>query len=58
MQLTGWPLVINRSVRDLFANDGLVWAAGLAFYTLLSFFPLVIAVIIAASYLTDPQWVT
>ncbi len=50
-------MVINRSVQDLFANDGLVWAAALSFYTLLSFFPLVIMVIIVSSYLTDPQWV-
>lgn len=50
-------MVINRSVRDLFASDGLAWAAALAFYTLLSFFPLVIVVIIVASYVTDPQWV-
>ncbi len=50
-------MVINRSVRDLFASDGLVWAASLAFYTLLSFFPLVIMVIIVSSYFTDPQWV-
>ena len=51
-------MVINRSVRDLLANDGLVWAAALAFYTLLSFFPLVIVVIIIASYVTNPVWVT
>ena len=51
-------MVVNRSVRDLFANDGLVWAAALSFYTLLSFFPLVIVAIIVSSYVTDPQWVT
>lgn len=42
----------------MFANDGLVWAAALSFYLLLSFFPLVIVVIIVSSYLTDPTWVT
>ncbi len=51
-------MILNRSVRDLFANDGLVWAAALSFYLLLSFFPLVIVVIIVSSYLTDPVWVT
>ncbi len=51
-------MVVDRSIRDLIASDGLVWAAALAFYTLLSFFPLVIVVIILASYLTDPAWVT
>lgn len=52
-----WRRVITRSVADLFANDGLTWAASLAFYTLLSAFPLVIAIIIVASYVTDPAWV-
>ena len=51
-------MIVNRSVRDLFSSDGPAWAAALSFYTLLSFFPLVIVVIIAASYVTDPQWVT
>lgn len=58
MRIPGWSLIVNRSVRDLFANDGLVWAAALSFYLLLSFFPLVIVVIIVSSYLTDPTWVT
>ena len=52
-----WATIVSRSIRDLFANDGLVWAAGLSFFTLLSFFPLVIMIIIAASSLTDPQWI-
>lgn len=52
-----WPTIVSRSIRDLFANDGLVWAAGLSFFALLSFFPLVIMVIIVASYVTDPQWI-
>ena len=58
MRLAGWASVLNRSVRDLLASDGLVWAAALAFYSLLSFFPLVILIIIVSSYVTDPAWVT
>ena len=58
MGLAGWLTVVNRSIRDLIASDGLVWAAALAFYTLLSFFPLVIVIIIISSYVTDPAWVT
>lgn len=52
-----WPKIVDQSIRDLFANDGLVWAAALSFYALLSFFPLVIAIIILASYMTDPAWI-
>ncbi|CAA9560626.1 MAG: hypothetical protein AVDCRST_MAG33-1643 [uncultured Thermomicrobiales bacterium] len=52
-----WPLIVSRSVQDLFANDGLAWAAALSFFALLSFFPVVIVIIIVASYVTDPQWV-
>ncbi len=52
-----WLTVIRLSVVDLVRNDGLAWAGALSFYTLLSLFPLVIAAIIVASYITDPTWV-
>jgi membrane protein len=43
-------------VRDVWANNGPEWAAALAFYSVLSLFPLLIAGTVVASYLGDPIW--
>ena len=52
-----WRRILLQSGRDFLSSDGLVLAGSLAFYTLLSLFPLIIAAVIVASYLTDPRWV-
>jgi uncharacterized BrkB/YihY/UPF0761 family membrane protein len=34
------------------------WASSLAFYALLSLFPLLIVIIVVLSFVADPGWVT
>ncbi len=48
--------VLVQTVRDVWANNGPEWAAALAFYAVLSLFPLLIAGTVIASYLGDPIW--
>jgi membrane protein len=48
--------VVTQSVKDLFADNGPQWAAAIAYYGLLSVFPLLIAVVAIAAYLVEPQW--
>ncbi len=47
--------VVVRSVRDLFTDDGPQWAAAIAYYSLLSAFPLLLAAIAIAAAFADPQ---
>ncbi len=51
-----WTPVLVQTVRDVWANNGPEWAAALAFYAVLSLFPLLIAGTVVASYLGDPVW--
>ncbi|MDQ4098929.1 MAG: YihY/virulence factor BrkB family protein [Chloroflexota bacterium] len=51
-----WTPVLVQTVRDVWANNGPEWAAALAFYAVLSLFPLLIAGTVVASYLGDPIW--
>ncbi len=53
-----WRLVVVQTARDLWASSVLEWAASLAFYALLSLFPLLIASMILASYIVDARWAT
>lgn len=48
--------VFAQTLRDVWSNNGTEWAAALAFYTVLSLFPLLIAGTIAASYVAEPAW--
>ncbi|MDQ3655406.1 MAG: YihY/virulence factor BrkB family protein [Chloroflexota bacterium] len=53
-----WRRVLVQTARDLWTSSVLEWAASLAFYALLSLFPLLIAGMVAASYLVDVAWAT
>jgi membrane protein len=48
--------VIASSVKDLFTDSGPQWAAAIAYYSLLSVFPLLLAAVAIAAYVVDPQW--
>jgi len=53
-----WRQVAVQTARDLWTSSVLEWASSLAFYGVLSLFPLLIAGMVAASYITDVQWAT
>jgi membrane protein len=53
-----WLEMVLQTARDLRRANVLEWAATLAFYALLSLFPLLLALMIAASYFVDPAWAT
>lgn len=53
-----WRHVCVQTARDLWTSSVLEWAASLAFYALLSLFPLLIAGMVAASYIVDVAWAT
>lgn len=48
--------ILKQSFMDLFEDRGPQWAAAIAYYSLLSIFPLLLAVVSIASYFVDPQW--
>jgi membrane protein len=48
--------VIKQSVKDLFTDSGPQWAAAIAYYSLLSVFPLLLAAVAIAAFFVDPQW--
>lgn len=53
-----WRRVLVQTARDLWASSVLEWAAALAFYAVLSLFPLLIVGLVLASYLVDAAWAT
>ena len=53
-----WRHVTVQTARDLWAGSVLEWSASLAFYAVLSLFPLLIASMIVASYIVDVAWAT
>ena len=53
-----WRDVVVQSTRDLWASGIVETAAALAFYAVLSLFPLLIVGIIVASYIADPERVS
>ncbi len=53
-----WREAGIQTVRDLWTSSVLEWAASLAFYAVLSLFPLLIAGMVVASYMVDVAWVT
>lgn len=61
-RMAGWNeqhgrrALLLQSIKDLKANNAPEWAAALAFYTLLSLFPLLLAGATVASYFVDATW--
>lgn len=53
-----WRAVLAQSARDLWASSAVEWSASIAFYAVLSIFPLLIVGMILASYVADPEWAT
>lgn len=53
-----WRAVIIQSARDLWASSAVEWSAAIAFYAVLSLFPLLILGMVLASYVADPDWMT
>ena len=58
MDFRKWRLVLVETSRDLWAASILEWSASIAFYAVLSLFPLLTALLILASYLVDGNWAT
>jgi membrane protein len=52
---TVWQLV-RQSVSDVWANNLMELAAALAFYAVLSLFPLLLAATAVAAYVVEPAW--
>jgi membrane protein len=53
-----WAPVVRRTVIDLWENSATEWAAALAFYAVLSLFPLALAGSALAAYFVQPDWAT
>lgn len=53
-----WRRIVAQTARDLWAGSILEWSSSLAFYAFLSLFPLLIAILIVASYIVDAAWAT
>lgn len=47
--------VVVQAVRDLFEDSGPQWAAAIAYYSLLSTFPLLLAIVSIAAFFVEPQ---
>ncbi len=63
--LSAWPTAAHRALawrvtklaaRSFFKDDNASWAAAIAYYSLLSLFPLLLAVGSVAAFFVDPQW--
>jgi membrane protein len=50
-----WRLLM-LAVKAFFSDDGPAWSAAIAYYSLLSLFPLLLAAGSIASYFVDPKW--
>jgi len=53
-----WRTVLVQTGRDLWAANALEFAAALAFYAVLSLFPLLLAGAVLAAAVVDPAWAT
>jgi membrane protein len=51
-----WIRILGCAGYDFVIDNGLYWSAAVAFYGLLSLFPLALAGIAAAGWFTDPHW--
>jgi len=50
-------IVLWRSFRDMPLDNGFQWAAAMAYYSVLSLIPLLLAVIITVAHIAPPEWV-
>lgn len=48
--------VMWHAFKDFFHDNGLQWAGAIAYYSLLSVFPLLLAAVSIASTMIDPKW--
>ncbi len=48
--------ILNRTTRSIFANNAGEWAAAMAYYSLLSLFPLLLVAGSIAALVVDPRW--
>ena len=48
--------MLVQSAKDFVNDNGPQWAAAIAYYSLLSIFPLLLAAVAIAAYFVDPQW--
>ncbi len=53
-----WREVVVQSARDLWSSSAAEWSAAIAFYAVLSLFPLLILGMVLASYVADGNWAT
>ena len=56
VRLGRWRAVVVQTARDLSASNAPEWAAALAFYAVLSLFPLLLAGAVLISYFADAGW--
>ena len=54
-RLPRWLLILGWAGRDFVIDDGLHWSSSIAFYGVLSVFPLVLAAVNIAGRFTDPH---
>jgi membrane protein len=54
--IKGLGKVLVHAVKDFFHDSGPQWAAAIAYYSLLSTFPLLLAIASIAAFFVDPQW--
>ncbi len=54
-QAPQWIKILGYAGRDFAIDDGLHWSAAIAYYGVLSIFPLALAVVDIASWFTDPH---
>jgi membrane protein len=47
---------VYQAGRDLVIDNGFQWAAALAYYSLLSLFPLLLATVSIAAFFVEPEW--
>jgi membrane protein len=51
-----WVAIPGYAAYDLLIDNGFAWSAAIAFYGILSIFPLALGVISIATWFIDPQW--
>jgi len=51
-----WIKILGCTARDFVVDNGPQWSAAVAFYSILSLFPLALAGVSIAAWFIDPQW--
>ncbi|MEO7319549.1 MAG: YihY/virulence factor BrkB family protein [Chthoniobacteraceae bacterium] len=51
-----WLKILGCTTRDFMVDHGPQWSAAVAFYSILSLFPLALAGVSIAAWFVDPQW--